>query len=446
MNQTKNEKSKSTAKEDNSQLITRLLETINDALKSRSVNELIDKLMIDMTALFKPYAIEIYINDPDKDNIDHYSLQNGNTLSRSIHEIPEKKEILDIMKEIELSKVKITTRLADNSMNHYDMPFSDQIGNVYGLICLSREKEFDSDEMQILTHFGSIYSGLLLWLFNREFMERQIKDKNKTISSIHSQLKETHNLNMKTITQLVAGIAHEINNPLAGLKGGAEGLKDNISDMTNMLTSITHGNEYDDSEFNYLMMEGIPDSISAIVSSADRLRDLILNLKQFSRLGVSDLSNLDITRRITMFIEQYKAKIEQNNVTVNLDLADNVKIKCYNQEISMVLSQLLENAIYYAARSEKDKKILITLREENSEIHLSYLDTGFGIPVENEETVFQPFFTTKNIGEGIGLGLSVCYGIVMNHQGKIFVDKEREKGEEDYTTKLTVILPKTFEE
>lgn len=112
----------------------------------------------------------------------------------------------------------------------------------------------------------------------------------------------------------------------------------------------------------------------------------------------------------------------------------------------MLLTQLLHNAIFYAARSKDEKKILVTSKDKGDDVEFSFLDTGCGIPSENEEKIFQPFFTTKNIGEGIGLGLSVCYGIIMEHEGKIFVDKYREDGEEEYTTKLTVVLPKTISE
>ena len=112
----------------------------------------------------------------------------------------------------------------------------------------------------------------------------------------------------------------------------------------------------------------------------------------------------------------------------------------------MVLEQIIRNSIYYASRSDKEKKILITIKDLGDYISISFLDTGFGIPSENENKIFQPFFTTKNIGEGVGLGLSVCYGIIMKHEGEIFVDKQREEGEEEYTTKITIKIPKEITE
>ena len=89
---------------------------------------------------------------------------------------------------------------------------------------------------------------------------------------------------------------------------------------------------------------------------------------------------------------------------------------------------------------------LLFTKDLGDEVEFSVLDTGCGIHEKDKENIFQPFFTTKNIGEGMGLGLSVCYGIVLQHGGKIFLDTGRNEGEEEYSIKMTVKIPKSIAE
>jgi signal transduction histidine kinase len=422
------------------------IEFFEDALSSRGVDELCEKLLMFANRKFNTYSLELLLKDFERNNINIYNLQKGIEITRSESENDKSKQILDSFKGFKTSGVRTITFEENNGYHKMKLPFFDQGENVFGSISLIRKKKFSVLEESLFKDSIIITSRLLLWLYQRTYVEQQIMEKDIQIAKLNTQIKDLHSLNMKTLTQFVAGVAHEINNPLASLKGGAEGLKDNISDMKEILVSLTKGKEYDDNEFNYLMMEGIPDSISAIVTSADRLRDLILNLKQFSRLGIADISNLDLNRRIVLMLDHFKDDIEKNKIIVETKLRDQLKIRCFSQEITMLLNQLMLNAIFYATRAEGNKKILICSKDKGNEVEISFLDTGCGILYENEDKIFQPFFTTKNIGEGMGLGLSVCYGIIMDHNGKIFVDKTREEGEAEYSTKMTIVLPKTISE
>jgi len=423
-----------------------LIGFIKDALFSKTTDELCHKSLVYFANHFNTPKISLFVCNSDHDQILKYSFNEDERTSKIIANDKEKKIILNRFKKLRSQKDNIPLIKRSKGVYNVVSFLHDRTGEVFGIIDITKNAKFSQKELSLFNDSITILSGLMSWLVRQSSNEQQIKEKDKVISKLNSRVKDLHDINMNTLTQFVAGIAHEINNPLAGLKGGAEGLKENINDMTHILTSLARGREYDDSEFNYLMMEGIPSSISAIVASADRLRDLIVNLKQFSRLSIDDLSTLDLTRRIHSIVEQMKDEIEGNGIQVSLDLPDQMKIKCFSQEISMVIRQLLQNAVYYAARSEKDKRIRIVTKDKKNEVEISVLDTGCGIPEKDEDRIFQPFFTTKEIGEGMGLGLSVCYGIITKHGGKIFVDKSRDEGEGRFTTKITATISKTIME
>jgi len=422
-----------------------LFQFVKDALKSLNIDEYSQTFIFFLKDQFDFQNAEFFVKDFERNVTNIYTIKGRGLFNKEKIKDVDKLRVLDDLKEYDSSS-DLQIFIEDKGYFRVKIPFLDQSGEIIGALFLHRDKKLSNPEIILFKEIISISTGFLLWLSRRSFVREQLKEKDQVIKRLNTQIKDVHGVNMKTLTQFVAGLSHEINNPLASLKGGAEGLKDNIHDMKGILTSLSRGFEYDDSEFNYLMMEGIPDSISAIISSADRLRDLIINLKQFSRLGVTDISTLDLNRRIKLTLDYFKEDIEKNEIEVVLNIEELIKITCYVQEISMVIQQLIHNAIFYSARSENLKKVMILSRDIGTNVEFSVLDTGCGIPVENDQRIFQPFFTTKNIGEGMGLGLSVCYGIVMNHNGDIFLDKTRKKNEVEYSTKMTVILPKTFSE
>jgi signal transduction histidine kinase len=272
--------------------------------------------------------------------------------------------------------------------------------------------------------------------------ERLIKAKEKEISKLDIENKNTHNLVIQTLIQLVGGIAHEFNNPLAGLKGGAEALKDNIKDLDAFIKNILDSNSIDKEELDYLLNEGIPSSILAIVSSTNRLRDLINNLHRFSQLGEVDKREVKLLESINSILSQLEEKFIQNEIKVSVKISEGFVLSCFRDEIEIALTQILLNAIYYVGFAEKERKILIKARDLQNQVTISVLDNGCGVPKENELLVFQPFFTTKNIGQGVGLGLSVCLGIMLKHKGEIFVDHSRDDDEIGYTTKFSMIFSK----
>jgi len=417
--------------------------TLN-ALNSKDIEELANISIKTFYQIIKPENIKIQIENISNNNSVIFESDNNGDTTKSYPTENQIEMFKNLCKDVKSEEDLYSIREENNSHFSYITPLLDNTKTIMGIIEIRKIQDFSMQDLDTLKNHQLVISQVLNLMNKNSYIEHQIKEKDFTISKLNSEIKDLNNLNMSNITQLVAGLAHEMNNPLAALKGGAEGLKDNIDDIVQIMNALAKGKDFDDDEYNYLMLEGIPDSISAIVSSADRLRDLIVNLKQFSRLGLDDVTSLDLFRRISMIKNQYDEEIEENNIEIEIDVDKNIKVDCFQQEISLVIDQLLQNSIFYVSRSENSKKILIKAKDIDEKHSISILDTGTGISQEIQEKIFHPFFTTKNIGEGMGLGLSVCYGIISKHNGDIFIDKNREPDEEEFITKITLEIPKNF--
>jgi two-component system, NtrC family, sensor kinase len=219
---------------------------------------------------------------------------------------------------------------------------------------------------------------------------------------------------MATVGALAAGVAHEINNPLAAISGFAEGLQRRIGRLQDRVetTVIDDFTEYTDT----------------IIKECLRCRDIVQTLLTFSRPVVSSLCPVDINQcvRDTLFILKHHFK-EQHNIAVKTDLQENLPF-IYGDEsqLKQVIINLFTNA--FDATGDGDIIRIITRSGQNDGVELIVEDSGCGIPSELHDKLFEPFFTTKPVGKGIGIGLSTCYSIVKNHSGEISVTSREGRG------------------
>lgn len=219
---------------------------------------------------------------------------------------------------------------------------------------------------------------------------------------------------MATVGTLAAGVAHEINNPLAAISGFAEGLQRRVDRMEDRV-------EKD-------LLEDFQEYTSTIINECIRCRDIVRTLLTFSRPVSSRLNVVDINGCIhdTLYILQHHLK-DRHGVEVITDLEPELpQIMGDESQLKQVIINLITNA--FDATGEGGK-IYITTRTGNlGKVELIVEDTGCGIPVEIQDKLFEPFFTTKQVGKGIGIGLSMCYNIVQHHHGEIFVCSDMGKG------------------
>lgn len=223
---------------------------------------------------------------------------------------------------------------------------------------------------------------------------------------------------MATVGMLAAGVAHEVNNPLASIFGFAEGIKRRLGKL-----EAAPGPVLDD----------IQDYVDTILKECSRCRDIVHTLLTFSRPISSGFSPVSLNFIVEDTLKLLRSHIKQKDIKLEMVtiLAEDLPL-IYGDEpqLKQVLLNLLINAID-AVDQTGLKKGTITIRtypeaEEGAGLVVS--DTGCGIPKENLDKLFEPFFTTKPVGKGIGIGLSTCYGIVKEHRGEIVVYSEHQKG------------------
>ncbi len=243
---------------------------------------------------------------------------------------------------------------------------------------------------------------------------------------------------MASIGQLVAGIAHEINNPVTFISGGVESLKTNLEEIGQVLNvyhRITPVNAKEKLKEIEKLKEkvGFKEALSeidilidSIKTGVERTTEIVKGLRTFSRLDedVLKLANIHdgIDSTLILLRNKYKQHIQIEKIYGNIP-----EIECYPGQLNQVFMNIIANAI---DSINDEGKIGITTLKSNAKVQICIKDTGKGIPEKIKSKIFEPFFTTKEVGHGTGLGLSISLGIIEKHNGTITVISEVGKGSE----------------
>lgn len=258
------------------------------------------------------------------------------------------------------------------------------------------------------------------------------------------QAQIVQNEKMASIGQLAAGIAHELNNPVGFLYGNLDFLSTSVNDLLRLVryfdgvdlpAPVSAGADEIKREIAYERTLGDLNSIiSDCRAGAERVRDIVQNLRTFSRLDEAECKKADIHEGIDSTIRILSRYFSGGNVELIRDYGDLPIIESFPAQLNQVWMNLLVNAAQ--AIGQQSGVVKIETRSDADFVYVSISDTGCGIEQSELTKIFDPFFTTKPVGEGTGLGLSISFGIVENHGGRIGVESEPGKG-----TKFTVILP-----
>ncbi len=281
----------------------------------------------------------------------------------------------------------------------------------------------------------------------RQSLEQRVEERTEELQKTLQDLKEAQGQliqteKMSSLGQMIAGIAHEINNPVNFIYGNIQCVNDYTQDLFSLVS--LYQQEYPDSillieekieEIDlHFINEDLPRLLSSMKTGAERIREIVLSLRNFSRLDEADIKEVDIHEGIdnTLLILNHRLQpeIEVIKKYGNLPL-----VECYPAKLNQVFMNILSNAIDalldQKADSTKSQQIIITtLNVDDIYIQVGIRDNGLGIPPEIKNKLFDPFFTTKPVGKGTGLGLSVCYQIIDKHKGKIEVISEFQQGTE----------------
>ncbi|MFB3041389.1 MAG: ATP-binding protein, partial [Candidatus Poribacteria bacterium] len=303
-----------------------------------------------------------------------------------------------------------------------DVPISYQqkVIGFLGFSCVQEKREWTNDEVSLLKMVGQIITNAL----QRKQAEEALKD---------TQAQLALSERMASLGMLVAGVAHEINTPIGAISSMYDTLKRAVEKLKPTLDTICAKESTEHQKVNKLV-KIIENANQVIASATQRVTNLVRRLKSFARLDEAEFEEVDIhegledTLAIVYHELKHKAVVERN-------FRDIPPISCNASQLNQVYLNLLINAV----QAIEDKGIItITTFLKNNHVHIQIKDTGVGIPKESFKKIFDPGYTTKGVGVGTGLGLSICLQIVKNHHGDIMVESEIGKG-----TTFTIILPMT---
>jgi len=249
---------------------------------------------------------------------------------------------------------------------------------------------------------------------------------------------------MAALGQIAAGIAHELNNPVAFVHGNLDILNQTTASLVEMLKFYESSDLPVDvaakaaelkADIRYLSsMDDLEAIIADCREGTDRIREIVQNLRTFSRLDEAAFKKSDVNAGIdstTRLLSQY---FNFGNINLVRDYGELPQIDAFGSQLNQVWMNLLVNAAQAIGKGNGD--VQITTRLSGEEIVVTIADTGCGIAKQYLNRIFDPFYTTKPVGEGTGLGLSICFGIVERHGGTISVESTLGKG-----TVFTVKLP-----
>src|SRR5688572_21079976 len=243
-------------------------------------------------------------------------------------------------------------------------------------------------------------------------LQQKLVRQNQILEATIEQLKETevqlvHSEKLASLGRMSAGIIHEINNPLNYAKTGLYVLRNSIgSPSTNEEASL---------EVLQDIQEGI-----------DRIDRIVSDLRIFTHPNVTQIERIQIAELVTSALRLLSHELH-NKATVENEISSDQTIWANRNQVTQVLVNLLQNAVYALEKkrsAEKSPTIWLRAFQDYEHSLVIIRDNGEGISPENLPKIFDPFFTSKDVGEGMGLGLSICYRIMQQHGGSIEVRSE----------------------
>ncbi|MEZ4686071.1 MAG: ATP-binding protein [Bacteroidia bacterium] len=343
-------------------------------------------------------------------------------------------------------------------------------GNLSGVIYLENNltrSAFTEDRIEVLRILSaqigvSIENALLYASLDEKVRQRtrELNDTNEKLNKTLQQLKSAQGQlvqseKMASLGQLTAGIAHEINNPINFVSGNIGPLTRDIADLKELFEKAFSLKEAENVQQALEELENLREEIEAdalfdevdsllkgIKEGAMRTKNIVAGLKNFSRMDEEEFMLADVHDGLdsTLVLLQNRLK---NRITVDKDYEENLpRISCLPGKLNQVFMNILVNATQaiegegtITVKTEALRKGTVADR-----VRISISDTGSGMDEETVKRIFEPFYTTKDVGQGTGLGLSISYGIVQQHDGNIEVSSKPGEG-----TRFMITLPVTRE-
>ncbi len=354
------------------------------------------------------------------------------------------------------------------------VPLTFRGDNLGALLLGSRRsgRGFDSEDWSLLrtlanqtavaVHNARSYESLenLTRDLDRKVREQTeaLRDSNRDLREAYDQLKDAQSQllqseKLASLGRLVAGVAHELNNPASFVHGGLENLQRYVTRLTKMIEAYESRDRNgpgetadiarmrEDLGLEYLLRE-TPTLLKICIEGSDRIKKIIDDLRIFARSDRGERRPVDIGAGIRQTLELLQNKIDRGQVTLRIDLSSGPTVDADPGQLNQVWMNLISNAL--DAVDGIDRPTLeVAVRsvheghpDQTSSVEAVISDNGSGIAPEHIPHIFEPFFTTKPVGAGTGLGLAIAYGAVRSHGGTIRVRSTPGRG-----TSFVVQLP-----
>lgn len=334
---------------------------------------------------------------------------------------------------------------------------------LWGLLCIHQcgaPRQWKPEEIEFVQQIASQLSVALKQAELLEQTQRQANELSEALDTLkHAQTQLIQNEKMSSLGQLVAGVAHEINNPVNFIYGNLRCVTQYAQDLLELVDGFSKelespspalGDRLEDADLEFIQ-EDFPKILSSMQVGADRIRQIVLSLRNFSRLDEADMKPVDIHEGIesTLLILQYRLKARPGSLAIQLhkEYGDLPQIECYASQLNQVFMNILSNAIdaledwSEAAQQTGQPKpapfirIRTFLHQHENQSHpaavIQIANNGPGIPEDVLPRLFDPFFTTKPSGKGTGLGLSISHQIIVEgHGGQLRCRSSSEEGTE----------------
>ena len=292
------------------------------------------------------------------------------------------------------------------------------------------------EQLAIAIEQATLYEQSLQAAAHAQAQAQQLEKTLTELKETQAQLIQTEK--MSTLGQLVAGIAHEINNPVSFLCGNLDYAKEYVEKLLQLIEIQQKYQREPHQEINdyveeielEFLREDLPKTIRSMELGAERIRKLVLSLRNFSRRNQSHMQEVNLhdglDSTLVILGNRIKAQGSRPQIEVIKEYGDIPLVECYPSEINQVFMNILSNAIDAVEESWQKRKatsseglvirIQTELKEQNRVV-IKIADNGSGIPLNTQSHLFDPFFTTKPMGKGTGLGLSISHSIVVDKHG-----------------------------
>jgi signal transduction histidine kinase len=356
-----------------------------------------------------------------------------------------------------LHKLQAGTREIANGNLNYSLNINtgDEIEDLAQAFNYMAVKLKESRETMVKnTELTAINQLLEIEIAERKQAELELQQTFAELQNTQAQLIQTEK--MSSLGQLVAGVAHEINNPVNFIYGNITHVYDYAQDLMELISLYQDnfpepGENIQEKITNMelgFVLEDLPKTLISMKIGAQRIREIVLSLRNFSRLDEAEMKAVDIHEGIesTLLILQNRLKVKPHHRAIQIikEYGDLPLVECYPGQLNQVFMNIISNAIDALESDPREpidshpaQIIISTAVTDNKRVLVGIADNGPGMTEETKRKLFDPFFTTKPVGKGTGLGLSISYQIVVQtHSGALRCESELGQG-----TKFWVEVP-----